>query len=216
MSLVLTMDMIRQGNTCDPAIAEMEKYFIENNITEVSFDEIIAYWKKINRRDWAIWVYENKKVFEAISSYTPSVEEQVADEKILQDLNSFEHIGYIVNNVQYKTFEEASVARQTALSSLKEEMEQLVICNLEEQHENGDASWIVVDLDNLQINDSCVIKVFNPLTGQYTTHDTVEAALSKRNELIVAVSDVVNGTAVIGKVLQHKDFKEELIVSYDF
>lgn len=215
MSLIITLDMMRQGDTCEEAMAEMEKYFIENNITEISFDEIIAYWKEINRRDWAIWVYENKKVFEVLASYTPSSEEEIEATEAVERLNTFELIGYIVNSVQYKTFEEAYAARQTRLALVKEEMEKLVVCSLEQKHENGDTTWIVVDLDDIQDSNYHSIKVFNPVSGRYTTHETVEDAVSKRNEVIVQVSDAMNGTAIIGKVLKQKDFEEELIISYE-
>lgn len=215
MSLVLTMDMIRQGNTCDPAIAEMEKYFIENNITEVSFDEIIAYWKKINRRDWAIWVYQNKKVFEAISAYTPTAEEQLADEKTLQDLNKLDFVSYVVNGVEYETLEEATNASNSAILLLKDEMEKTVVCNLEEKHENGDATWTTVDLDDLQLTENCVIKVFNPSLGQYTTHTSLEDALEQRNKLIAELLDIADNCYAIGRKVKQKDFPDEVIVFYE-
>lgn len=216
MSLTLNRDLLIQGGTCEEAMAEIEKYFIENNISVVSFDEVIAYWKQINRRDWAVWAYENKKVFESLVSYTPSIEEDVHIAETLEDLNSFEHVGYVVNGVHYKTLEEAVVARQNNLALVKEDMEKLVVCNLEEKHENGDATWVLVDLDNLQLSDNCVIKVFNPITGVHTTHNTLEDALAKRNALIIEASDCLKGTTRIGKVLQHKDFKEDIDILYEF
>ena len=216
MTLMVSMDVIKNGNTCEPAVAELIKYFQENNISEISFDDVIAHWKLLGRRDWAIWAYQNKKVFEQLVNYNVSQEEITADEAQENYLNSLNLIGYRVNNVDYSTLEDAQNARQQQLANLKDEMEPLVVCNLEVIDANGDATWTIVDLDNLDLPTNANVKIFNPTSGQYVSCTTLEEAILKRNEFIVLVSDSMNGSARIAKVMSHPDFPNEQILNYEF
>lgn len=215
MTLKLSMDVIRQGKTCEPAIDEMAKYFEENNISEIAFEDVIAHWKKIQRRDWAIWAYENKKKFEELVEYNNTQAEIEADLTEVAYLNTLNHIGYVVHTAVYPTIEEAQIARQQRLADLKEEIEPLVVCNLETTNANGDATWTVVDLDNLEPQLSGNIKVFNPVTGQYVTCTNVQEALLVRNEFIVVTTDHMHITTKIAKALQHPDYPDEIISDYD-
>lgn len=215
MTLMVSMDVIKKGNTCEPAIAELIKYFEENNISEISFGDVIAHWKLLGRRDWAIWAYQNKKVFEKLVNYSPTQQDLESDTTEQTYLNNLSLIGYRVNGIAYITLEEAQTAREQQLANLKAQMEHLVVCNLETINEKGDSTWSVVDLDNLDTSITGNIKVFNPITGQYTNCQSLEEAITQRDELIILVSDHMNGSAKIAKVLSHPDFPEEQILSYD-
>ena len=212
MSLIVNMDIIRQGNTCDPAVQELIKYFEENNITEASFDEIVSYWKSIKRRDWALWAYQNKTVFEQLVNYTPSQNENIVDAQNIDELNKLDFVGYVINGVVFNTLEEAQQEKHLKFSKLTEKVESIVVCSLETVHENGDVTWVTVDLDELNVSNNSNIKVFNPITGQYITNNTYQDALSQRNIIINnTIESMFGGQLKILKVMAYKGFAEDKV-----
>lgn len=210
--LMVTLEIAKQGNTCDPAYAEMEKYFAEKGITSISIDEMIAHWKALKRRDWALWLYRNKGVFEELTK------QQIPQEDVDRYKVDYEYlaqeqvVAYIVNNVKYKTMAEAETARQQNLALLKDSVEPLVTCNLEVLHENTDSTWLAIDLDNFvpPENSQYRIKVFNPANGLYTDCSTLQEAIVKRDEFIVLTADHMHASAKIYEVKQHPDFTDDV------
>jgi hypothetical protein len=209
MTLMVTLEIAKLGNTCDPAYAEMEKYFAEKNITAISVEEMIAHWKSLKRRDWALWLYRNKGVFEQLTAQAIPQEELDKYTADYQYLESEVVVGYRIGPVIYGTLQEAEAARAIKLEELKVQIEPQVVCNLEVLDEHGNATWSVIDLDDVVIPDNASIKVFNPVTGQYTTCTTQAEALSYRDKFILQVSDCVDGSAKIYEVKKHPDFPDE-------
>lgn len=212
MTLMVTLEIAKLGNTCDPAYAEMEKYFAEKNITSISIDEMIAHWKTLKRRDWAVWLYKNKGVFEQLTAQNIPQEEL---DRYIADYEYLEHkeiIGYKVNGVVYKTLQEAETARLARLEVLKVELEPLVVCNLEVVDENANAHWSAIDLDDVTLNPNANIKIFNPVTGAYTTCTNQAEALTVRNDFILQAADRINGSAIIYPVERHPDFPDEQVL----
>lgn len=210
--LMVTLEIAKLGNTCDPAYAEMEKYFAEKNITAISVDEMIAHWKTLKRRDWALWLYKNKGVFEQLTQQQipqADIDRYAADYAYLEQE---EVVGYVVNNITYNTLEEANVARQNRLEELRPSLENLAVCNLEIVHENTDSTWTVIDLNTFVPPENATyrIQVLNPVSGQYTSCTSVDEAKQKRSEFVLLTADQSNGSALIIEKREHPDFRDDV------
>ena len=215
MTLMVTLEQIKQGNTCEPAVQELINYFQTNNITQISFEDVIAHWKALGKRDWAIWAYKNKSVFEQLVNYVPTTDEQTQDMTDLNALEVLNLIGYSVNGITYSTLTEAQTARQNQLEIIKTQIKPLIVCNLEVFNANGDATWTIVDVDTVSISDNSNIQVFNPITGQYTAYATLHEAVAARDALLVPVSDQLNGSARVLNVMQNPEFPNEQYLQHD-
>lgn len=210
--LMVTLEIAKQGNTCDPAYAEMEKYFAEKNITAISIDEMIAHWKALKRRDWALWLYKNKGVFEQLTQQQipqVDIDRYAADYTYLEQE---EVVGYVVNGITYSTLEEANIARQARLEELRPSLECLTTCNLEVVHANTDSTWTVINLDTFvpPENDTYRIQVLNPVNGGYTSCNSVDEAKQKRSEFVAMTADHSDGSTLIIEKREHPDFRDDV------
>lgn len=211
MTLRVSLEIAKQVTICSPAFEEIVKYYTDNNIESATVEEMIAHWKKMGRRDWALWLYAHVPEFERLVGVESTQQEKElfnADEAYL---NTKQVVYYTVNNIRYDTLAEAEVARQARLAELKNEIEPLCVCSLEILHENGDSTWQVIDLDDFiaPTDKGYTIKVFNPVSGRYTTCTTQVEALSCRDDFIIQTTDHMNGSSVIRELKQHPDFPNE-------
>lgn len=211
MTLKVSLDIAKQVSICTPAFEEIVKYYTDNGIETATVEEMVTHWKSIGRRDWALWLYAHVPEFERLVQQESTQQEKESFAADEQYLNTIQTIGYSVNNIKYQTLEEAEVARTKRLAELKEEIEPLCVCSLEIIFDNGDSSWKVIDLDDFVVPDEKphTIKVFNPISGQYTTFDNINDAIVSRNDIIIQTSDYMNGTSRILEVKQHPDFPNE-------
>lgn len=206
MTIIVSIDVIKK-TICSPAGEELVRYAEERGLTELSFDETIAHWKALGKRGWAVWLYKNKAMFEKLANQQATPEEEATYSADLQYLEQ-QIEAYQVNGIVYKTIEEAEAARQKELDLLKPEAEALVVCSFELINENGDSTWVNVDLDDFvaPTDTQYKIKVFNPVHGIYDDCDSLEQALIKRNENMVLVSDHTFGKSAIKTVFVHPNF----------
>lgn len=211
MTLKVSLDIAKQVTICSPAFEEIVKYYTDNNIESATVEEMIAHWKKMGRRDWALWLYAHVPEFErlvGIESTQQEKESFAADEYYLKNESvTF----YRVDNIEYATLEEAETARQNKLAQSREKIEHLCTCSLEIIHENGDTTWQVIDLDDFiaPLDKPYKIKVFHPIPGRYTEFTSLEEALAARNQYMTESADHLDGSARIDTVVKHKDFLNE-------
>lgn len=212
MTLKVSLEIAKKVTICSPAYEQIVKYYTDNNIESATVEEMIAHWKSMGRRDWALWLYAHVPEFERLvgEEATQSEKQQYAEDTSYLNITETK---YKVNSNVYLTLEEATVARQNELDALKPQTEPLIICSLEVIHENGDTSWQNIDLDDFvpPENKPYVIKVFNPMLGVYDSCDSLQQALEKRNENMTYVADHQFGTAIIHVFKQHPDFPDEII-----
>lgn len=211
MTLKVSLEIAKKVTICSPAYEQIVKYYTDNNIESATVAEMIAHWKAMGRRDWALWLYAHVPEFERLVQQESTEAEKQA---FLEDENylSYTETKYRVNSNVYLTLEEANVARQNELDALKPQTEPLIICSLEVIHENGDTSWQNIDLDDFvpPLDKPYVIKVFNPTSGVYDTCDSLQQALEKRNENMIYVADHQFGTAIIHAFKQHPDYPNQI------
>jgi hypothetical protein len=211
MTLRVSLEIAKSVGICNEVMPAIIKYYTDNNLESATLDEVIAHWKALGKREWAIWLYSKRTLFETLTRTTSSPEEIAfyeADEAYLRQEQIFT---YVVNNVEYEVLEQANVARQRELDLLRDKVEPLVVCALETLHENGDATWQVIDLDDFvpPTDTPYKIRVFNPAIGTYNVCDSLEEAISQRNSNMIQVADVQFSTAVISVIRKHVDFPEE-------
>ena len=219
MTLMATLENIKQGNTCEPAVEELIKYFEANNLTEISFEEVIAHWKSIDHRDWAVWAYQNKEVFEQIANYTSTPEEIVQDNA---ELNALEVLNftntYSLNGVIYQTLDEVTAANAILQADLLAQATKTTICNLEIFNSNDTTTWSVIDLATFvpDPNVKWAIQIFDHETGLYTKATTLEEAKSVQATLVQKECNrICSNQLKIARVMVNPEFPNDKVLNYD-
>lgn len=211
MTLRVSLDIAKKVSICTPAFDEIVKYYTDNGIETATVEEMIAHWKSMGRRDWALWLYAHVPEFERLVGEEATAQEKAAFATDEAYLKAIDVVGYTVNNVEYSTLEAAEAARQAQLDVLKVQTEPLCVCNLEIIADNGDSTWLPVDLDDFVAPEGkpYKIQVFNPAIGRYSDHDSLASALEQRNANMVQVADIQFASAVIYPIKKHVDFLHE-------
>lgn len=211
MTLRVSLEIAKSVGICDEVMPSIIKYYTDNNLESATLDEMIAHWKAIGRRDWALWLYSKRRLFEKLTGQKSSPEEVAAYEADEAYLRAIEVVSYQVNGVFYDTRAEAEEARRVELAKLKPQLEPCVTCNLEVISEAGDTTWQVIDLDDfIPPSDAQYrIQVFSPADGRYDVCASLEEALIKREENMGRMADYQYTTTAIFEIKKHPDFLHE-------
>jgi len=219
MTLIATLDNIKKANTCFPAVAELIDYFQKNGITSISFDEVILHWKAIGRRDWAVWAYQNKKVFEDICNYSSDQNEIDEDALILNQLETLVFTGkYSVDQKEFDDLDSAKIGKQELDIELLKQAKNTTVCNLVIVTDDASETWVVIDLDTYvdDLNTNHYYKIFNHETGLNEQALTIKDAKTLWNGLTQKEFNRINDQAKqIAKVMIHAEFPDVKILDYD-
>lgn len=181
-----TLAQIRAFGMCDPGFAAHEQYMVENNLTELTFDESVELDRRAGRRDWMIFAYENKSRLAQAAGYVIPPEEAAADAVLLNELKTGTPTGsYYFKGQEYETLELAKDAREEFLQENRLRVEPLVNAILV-TIQDGHTSWDPIHLNDpsIPVGSEYSYGVFNNLTGQYAFVDTIDAAKLKTEEII--------------------------------
>lgn len=173
----ITLQIAEQAGTCGDALVELERYITNNNITAVSFDEVIAYWKQIDRRDWAYWAYTNKHEFEKLVGAVTTPETLVAHQADIASLSKTKLLGYAVNGVIYPTLEEAKAAQNKNILETIPKAAELIHINLGYTSNDGHEVWATTTLETfIEPEGGWVLYLVNPLTGERRQFTDISSA----------------------------------------
>lgn len=208
-----TLEQIKAFGMCDPGFAAHEQYMVENNLTEMTFDEAVALDKRAGRRDWAIFAYEKKPLLAQAVGYVIPPEEAAADAAYLQSLKDGVPTGkYRFCGQNYDDLQSAQNAKQEHDAKYFQESLDLTLVNLAVLDENEHEVWTVANLDTAVEPTSGVwsYKVFNHSTGTYVNTSSLEEARTTRQTL--AAQSTMHPKESIYAINIHADFPNSPIL----
>lgn len=211
-----TLKQIITGNTCQPAVDVLTKYFTENNLTEISFDEVISLYKSLKKREWIIWAYNNKKVFAKLINYTIPEEEANADAIALADLFSGNPTGnYKVLDTIYPSLDAAKEVAENTLQNLIQQnlpkaLGYATAC-LEVLNEDGTTTWSPIELQSAvePTSGTWCYQVFNHLKGVHGKADTLAEAVALQQSLALQEATYNSAKPNIQVEYLHPDYPNE-------
>lgn len=187
-------EQIKLFGMCDEALAAHQKFMLDNNLTEMTFDQAVEVDKNSGKLEWLVYAYEYKPELAKLCRYTIPPEEAAADAALLAELKTGVFTGkYQFMGQEYDNIELAKNAKQQFLAEETVRIEPLIKFNLVTT-QDGHETWSVID----DLNDPAIpvgpeysYGVFNPRTGTYVFGSTIEEAKIKKQEVI---QDNLNST----------------------
>ena len=165
--MIITKQMIESLDSCAESAPDIES-FIAAHGDNREFNFVVDTLTSEGFRKWALWLRSKRIDF-------------------MRMADDFCYGGYRVTNpltqetTQCETIEQAQAARHALKQYFIIAEASRFAANEEIEHENGDVTWLPVDLDACEYEDK--YQVFNQATGTYELCDTLAAAKAKFAEI---------------------------------